>query len=180
MKYVALLRGINAGKERRIEMKKLRSLFESLGFSNVSTYINSGNIIFESAESQIDISRKIELSLIKEHGFEIPTLVKTWEEIKKIADVIPSSWQNDSIQRSDVAFLFPEIDTDKTLDELPIKKEYLDIRYIKGAIYWNIQRKDYNKSHLNKIIGHKLYQLMTIRNVNTVRYLANIKENQED
>lgn len=180
MKYIALLRGINVGKERRIEMKKLRSLFESLGFSNVSTYINSGNIIFESAESQIDISRIIELSLRNEHGFEIPTLVKTWEEIKKIADAIPDSWQNDSIQRSDVAFLFPEIDTKKTVDELPIKKEYSDICYIKGAIYWNIQRKDIYKSHLNKIIGHKLYQFMTIRNVNTVRYLANINENQKD
>jgi len=89
MKYVALLRGINAGKERRIEMKKLRSLFESLGFSNVSTYINSGNIIFESAESQIDISRKIELSLRKEHGFEIPTLVKNMGGDKKNSRCYP-------------------------------------------------------------------------------------------
>ena len=64
----------------------------------------------------------------------------------------------------------------KIIDELPIKKEFLDIRYVKGAIFWNVKRDDYNKSQLNKIINHKSYKLMTIRNVNTARYLAGISE----
>ena len=174
MKYIALLRGINAGKERRIDMKNLKAIFESLGCINVSTYINSGNVIFESKNSRENISRKVESGLKNEFDFKIPLLVKTEREMKKIADVIPVDWQNDSYQRSDVAYLFPEIDSKKTIDELPVKKEFMDIRYVKGAIYWNVDRKNYNKSHLNKIIGHKLYQLMTVRNVNTARHLAGI------
>ncbi|MFA6073171.1 MAG: DUF1697 domain-containing protein [Candidatus Woesearchaeota archaeon] len=178
MKFIALLRGINAGKSRRIDMKKLKSLFESLGYSNVSTYINSGNVLFESDKKSSAIKKEIEINLTKEFGFEIPTLIKTKNELNKIAKAIPEKWQNDSKQRSDVAYLFPEIDSKKILDELPIKKEFIDVRYTKGAIYWNIDRKNYNKSQLNKLIGHKIYQLMTVRNVNTARHLAgNIKKN---
>lgn len=172
MKFIALLRGINAGKLRRVEMKKLKALFESLGYSQVSTYINSGNIMFNSNKKIKDIHKNIEINLKKEFGFDIPAIIKTEKEIQKIATAIPKEWQNDSKQRSDVAYLFKEIDSKKTLNDIPIKKEYIDIRYTKGALYWNIDRKNYNKSHLNKLINHKFYQLMTIRNVNTARHLA--------
>jgi uncharacterized protein (DUF1697 family) len=176
MKYIALLRGINVGKEHRVDMKKLKAIFESLGNTNVSTYINSGNVIFESEDDQKNVLKTIEAVLKKKFDFEIPTLIKTEKEMKIIADTIPMKWQNDSTQRSDVAYLFPQIDAKKTLDELPVKKEYIDIRYIKGAIYWNVDRKNYNKSHLNKIIAHKMYRFMTVRNVNTARYLAGNKD----
>lgn len=172
MKYIALLRGINVGKERRVEMKKLKTLFESLGYSNVSTYINSGNVIFEGKGKQQEIREILELNFKKEFGFDILTLVKTEKEMIRIVEVIPKNWKNDITQRSDVAYLFPEIDSKKTIDDLPIKKEFMDIRYVKGAIFWNVDRKNYNKSHLNKIISHNLYQFMTVRNVNTARYLA--------
>jgi uncharacterized protein (DUF1697 family) len=173
--YIALLRGINAGKLRRVEMKRLKALFESLGYVQVSTYINSGNVIFGSDAKPADIRGDIETNLKREFGFDIPTLVKTQREMQKIADAIPEEWQNDSTQRSDVAYLFEEIDSRKTIDEIPVKREYIDVRYIKGALYWNIDRKNYNKSQLNKLIGHEMYQLMTVRNVNTARFLAGYK-----
>ena len=177
MNYIALLRGINAGKERRVEMKKLKACFESLGYKNVSTYINSGNVIFESTGSdQKNIRKVVEAGLRKEFGFDIPALIKTQKEMIGIADTIPEAWQNNETQRSDVAFLFPEIDSKKSINELPVRAEFMDIRYIKGALCWNIDRKNYNKSNLNKIISHKFYQYMTVRNINTVRFLAGIKK----
>jgi uncharacterized protein (DUF1697 family) len=109
---------------------------------------------------------------VEEFGFEIPTLIKTEQEMKKIADAIPSGWRNDAAQRTDVAYLFPEADSKKTVDELPVNRKYVDVRYVKGAVYWNMDKKNYSRSRLNKIIGHRLYQLMTMRNVNTARYLA--------
>jgi len=174
MKYVALLRGINAGKNRRVDMKRLRELFESLGFENVSTYINSGNVLFESDKKQREAGARIVSGLKKEFGFDIQALVKTEKEVREIAAAIPSEWQNDSRQRTDVAYLFGEIDSKKTLGQLPVKKEHIDVRYTPGAIYWNVERKNYNKSQLNRLIGHPLYQLMTVRNVNTARFLAGI------
>jgi len=173
--YVALLRGINAGKQRRVDMERLKALFEASGYARVSTYINSGNVIFDSDKKQERIGEELALNLKKEFGFEIQTLVKTEKQMKDIAAAVPKEWQNDSAQRTDVAYLFEGIDSRKTLDELPVKKEYLDIRYAQGAIYWNVDRKNYNKSHLNKIIGHPLYQLMAVRNINTARFLARQK-----
>ena len=172
MKYVALLRGVNVGKACRVDMKELRSLVESFGYMHVSTYINSGNVVFESLEKKDIIRNKIESGLELKFGCEIPALVITHEEMMIIANAIPKEWQNDALQRTDVAFLFPGIDAMKIMNELPVKKEFMDIRCLDGAIYWNMDRNNYNRSHLNKIISHRLYQVMTIRNVNTVRYLA--------
>lgn len=176
MKYIALFRGINVGGNRKVEMKKLRVLFESLGFTEVSTYINSGNVIFESNQDPKTVFLAITTGLEKNFDFEIPTLVKTEKEMKKIADAIPSDWQNDPTQRTDIAYLFPDVDSKKTIEELPFKKDFVDVRYVKGAIFWNIKKEDVNKSQLAKLISHKLYKSMTIRNINTARFLAGEKK----
>lgn len=172
MKYIALLRGINVGGHKKVEMKRLKSLLENMGYFNVKTYLNSGNALFETDENLEQT--KIELSKImaEEFGFEIPTLIKSEEEIKKIASIIPNEWQNNSEQKTDVAYLFPEIDSKETVDKIPVKREYVDFIYVKGAIVWHIMKKDYNKSQLNKIVSHKFYKQMTVRNVNTARFLA--------
>ena len=99
-------------------------------------------------------------------------LVKTGPELRRIARAIPPEWQNDAAYRSDVAYLFPEVDSRTILAELPVKQEYVDVRYTKGAIFWFVDRRDYNRSRLNRLIGHQYYQLMTVRNVNTARALA--------
>ncbi len=176
MKYIALLRGVNVGGNRKVEMKKLRNLFESLGYANVITYLNSGNVIFESDQKHETLQNEIPVILKKEFGFEIQTLVKTEKEVKMIAAAIPDEWENNSEQKTDVAYLFPEIDSESTIDKLPIKIEFIDIRYVKGALIWNVKKNEYNRSHLNKIISLKQYQLMTVRNVNTARFLAGSKK----
>ena len=172
MKYVALLRGINVGGIRPVKMKSLRSLLESMEYTHVSTYLNSGNVIFESNKNQETVQEEINIRLKNELGFDIPTLVITHRALRNIEEAIPDEWAIDPHQRTDVAFLFPAIDSEKTIDDMPINREYIDIRYVKGALFWNIIRSDYNKSRLNNITGHPLYQQMTIRNVNTVRALA--------
>ena len=172
MDYIALLRGINVGNSIKINMKELKVLFEQCGFSNVSTYINSGNVIFKSNDKKNSITENIEKVLQIMTGNEVNVLVKTKSEMVKIANTIPSDWQNNNVQKTDVAYLFESIDNENIINELPIKKEYIQVIYVKGALIWNVQREDYNKSHLNKIISNKVYKDMTIRNVNTARYLA--------
>jgi len=176
MKYVALLRGINVGGKRKMEMGKLREIFERLGFDNVSTYINSGNIIFESEEKSDEILKKVEVKLEKQYGEKVPTLIRRALDLKRIAEQIPAEWKNDDEQKTDVAYLFKEIDSEKIIDELPINKDFIEVRYTPGALFWNVKRENYNKSHLNKIISHKLYQSMTVRNINTARFLGNLAE----
>jgi uncharacterized protein (DUF1697 family) len=94
-KHIALLRGINVGGNKKVSMAKLKELFQNLGFHNVSTYINSGNVMFESDEkSDKKLVSIIESGLIKHFGFEIPIVVRSVDEIRMIAKAIPESWQN--------------------------------------------------------------------------------------
>jgi hypothetical protein len=172
MDYIALLRGINVGSSVKINMKELKTLFEQCGFLNVLTYINSGNVIFQSNDTKISIKENIEQALHITTGNEVKVLVKTKSEMIKVASSIPGNWQNNDAQKTDIAYLFESIDNENIIHELPIKKEYIQLIYVKGALIWNVRREDYNKSHLNKIISHKAYKDMTIRNVNTARYLA--------
>lgn len=172
MKYIVLLRGINVGGNKQLDMKSLRLFFENLGYNDVSSYINSGNIIL-SSNKKLN-SKKISQALAQQFGFSTSLLIKTSREMKNIAKAIPTKWQNDSSQRTEVAYLFPEIDHKSIVAELPMKMEYVDARYVKGALILHLLRKNYSKSRLNKLIGHKLYKSMTLRNVNTARHLADI------
>lgn len=172
MKYIVLLRGVNVGKHCWIEMKKLKSLFETIGFTNVSTYINSGNVLFESPLQKDEILKLADTAIKREFNLVIPILVKTRAEMKKIADAIPETWSNNPEQRTDVAYLFPEADSAAIIGDLPLNRDAVDIRYVKGALLLNIKRENYTQSGLNKIIGCKAYKNLTIRNVNTARILA--------
>ncbi|WP_028974581.1 DUF1697 domain-containing protein [Spirochaeta cellobiosiphila] len=170
MRYIALLRGINVGGNHKVDMKELKELFTSLHFTEVSSYINSGNILFTSPTESIgQIQAILTEAFALHYNFPIPTLIKSSTEMDQIIDVIPTEWTNDKVQKTDIAYLFPEYDDKEILNQLPIKKDYINLRYTPGALYWNVQRDNYNKSHLNKLVSHKLYKYMTIRNINTAR-----------
>lgn len=172
MRYVALLRGINVGNGARVPMKALKSLFEGLGFSDVVTYLNSGNVLFDSTLSPTDLTQLIGEELERRFGERIPTLVKTSAEMIQIADSIPREWGSNAGEQTYVAYLFGEADRASLVVELPVKREFMTIFYVPGAIVWNIKRENYNRSQITKIVGHSSYARMTTRNVNTARKLA--------
>ena len=174
MKYAALLRGINVGKSVQVPMAALKNLFEGLGLSFVATYLNSGNVIFESKRESSYLRELIEGALEKAFGQRIPTLVKTSSEMISIADSIPAKWGNNAAEQTYVAYLFKEAARPEIIDELPVKKEYMTIFYAHECVVWNIKRENYNRSHITKIVGHPSYGLMTTRNVNTARKLADL------
>lgn len=173
MKYVILLRGINVGGNNRVEMARLKSLLENIGYTNVVTYINSGNAIFDSKSAPDAVT--IQQSLKKEFGFDIPTLVIAGKDIVRIAEAIPAEWSNDyADQKSDVLYLFEEANTPKVLDIIGGKPEIETFIYIDGAVLTNISRKHQSKGSLQKIVGTKLYKQITIRNSRTARKLAEL------
>lgn len=80
-RYVAFLRGINLGK-RRIAMSELREQFEALGFANVSTFIASGNVIFETkSKDAANLETKIEIHLAAKLGYEVHTFIRRDDEV---------------------------------------------------------------------------------------------------
>ena len=84
-RYVALLRGINVGGKNKIPMAELKKGFEELGFEEVKTYLNSGNVIFSSDKEDVEkLKKQIETMINEQFGFEIPVFVIPQERLRDI------------------------------------------------------------------------------------------------
>ena len=174
MIYVALLRGINVGGNNKVEMKRLKNTFELLGFTNVVSYINSGNIVFEDfSRGQDIIINEIEKAIKQEFQLEIKVLVRNLDNIETICRELPATWLKNVLMRTDVMFLWEKFDRPETKEQLKINPVD-NVMYLPGALLWNVEGKNYSKSGMQKLIGTELYKNMTIRNVNTVRKLHQI------
>ncbi len=177
MIYVALLRGINVGGHNKVEMKELKTSFESLGFTDVTTYINSGNVVFQAPSKEQDtIVYEIEEAMKRDFQLEIKVLVRDWENMKTICQDLPATWLKNEAMRTEVMFLWENFDNLAVLETLPISSVD-NVKYTSGAILWNVKSKDYRKSGMIKLVGTKPYKNMTVRNVNTVRKLYEIMIN---
>ena len=180
MLYVALLRGINVGGKNKVDMKKLKLAFEDAGMSSVTTYINSGNIIFaDDSHSKDHLAPILEQAIYSHFDLHIKVLIYDAEEFRKIAQQIPENWSNDQQMKSDVLFLWQDVDEETVLDQLTIKPEFDRVSYVPGAILWSVDRDKVTRSGVLKIAGSALYQRVTIRNVNTVRKIEALLQKME-
>lgn len=178
MRYVALLRGVNVGGNHRVPKAEFQQVLESLGFHDVVIYINSGNAVFTS-DNEV-FAKDVQAALETHFGFTIPTLVLSGEQIQAIAAAIPPDWTNDSPkpdksgQKSDVLYLFDEANSPDVIDKLGYKPDIETMVYVDGAVLANITRRNQMQGSLQKVIGTKFYNQMTVRNVNTARKLAEL------
>lgn len=170
MIYLALLRGINVGGKNSINMKALKQSFEEVGMQNVVTYINSGNIVFSDSKHERSELVNILEDLIKsKFSLEIKVCLRSLDEINELMDKLPTDWTNDDRMKSDVLFLWEEVDQEEILNNIKIVKGVDTVFYVPGALLWSTPRDKVSKSGLVKLAGNKLYKQMTIRNVNSTR-----------
>ncbi len=177
MIYVALLRGINVGGNNKINMKELKRVFEEAGMTAVKTYINSGNIIFSDVvRTKPEVTDILENAIFSEFGLHIKVLVYAIDEYSRIAEAVPAEWTNDEKLKSDVLFLWEEVNDESVMAQLPLKPGIDHAQYVPGAILWSVARDQVTKSGMTKIIGTKLYKQVTIRNVNSVRKIHQLMQ----
>ncbi|PQP85128.1 hypothetical protein C0Q44_11765 [Paenibacillus sp. PCH8] len=180
MIYVALLRGINVGGNNKINMKQLKETFEQAGMLDVVTYINSGNIIFadhqERAHANEEISQLLEAVIVTEFSLQIKVMVRSMDEIQTVIQTLPAEWTNDDQAKSDVMFLWNEVDDVSVLDQLPLKPGIGTLIYVPGALLYSVSREDASRSGMNKLVGSKVYSSMTVRNVNTTRKIFSLMQ----
>jgi uncharacterized protein (DUF1697 family) len=173
-KYVAFLRAINVGGHT-VKMDHLRELFASLGFSNVETFIASGNVIFDSAaRNTAALEKKIEAFLLKMLGYEVATFIRTPGELAAVAQYKPftDSELNAEGNTLYIGFL-PRSPTDSAVEKLLASKTDGDDFHLQGReVYWLI-RTSFSES---KFSGARLEKTLgmagTLRNSTTVRKLA--------
>lgn len=170
--FVALLRGVNVGGNNMISMKSLKASFETMGFTNVSTYINSGNIIFQSKEDDPrKLERKIEQILSSDYQLESKVVLRSLSEMEKLVKALPQNWGDNSDWRFNVIFLRHSIDSEKILDELPANSDIEEVLYRPGTLLWSVQASEANRSKFVKLSSRKNFKDMTVRNLNTTRKL---------
>lgn len=177
MKYVALLRGINVGGNNKVEMKRLKAVFENAGMAGVGTYINSGNVIF-SHDKQKDstLTAILESSIEIEFGFHVGVLIKSKEEIEEVLAVVPAEWQNDKSMKCDVVFLWEGMDEKSAIEQLKARDGIDEFRVVPGVVVWKVDRENASRSGLLRIMGTPLYKQVTVRNINTTRKLLELMQ----
>lgn len=173
MQYVALLRGINVGGNNRVEMSRLKTVCESLGWSNVRTYINSGNVIFSHDEvPTATLAAQLEHALHTVFGFAIKVLVKTQDELAAVIAATPVSWTNGMEMKCDVVFVWDGVTPSEELKLLMPRVSIDEVRTTPSAIIWKVDRVNASRSGLLRMMGTPLYGRVTVRNITTVRKLG--------
>lgn len=178
---VALLRGVNVGGNNMISMRALKESFETLGFDEVSTYINSGNIIFKAKETDArKLEIKIERMLAKDYQLDSKVVIRTLPEMEKLVQALPQSWNDATRWRYYVIFLRHTIDSEEILAELPPNPDVEEIVYHPGTLLWSALISDLTRSRIQKLSTRKIYKDMTIRNLNTTQKLLSLMKKTAD
>jgi uncharacterized protein (DUF1697 family) len=138
-RYVALLRGINVGGRNLIKMAELRARFEDHGFKNVATYIQSGNVLFESGErSSAKLSRRIEDMLADTFGYQASVVLRSRRQLRSAVEGAPGGFGTQPARyRYDVLFLKPPLTAAAAITSLPIKEGVDQANAGTGVIYFS-------------------------------------------
>ena len=169
-KYIAFLRGINISGKNKISMAELKAEFEAGGFTEVSTYLNSGNVVFS---SETDHARAvIEKMLIDKFGLEIPVYVIEMDELKDILSHAPEWWDSGNKEKYDNLIFILSSGTPENICALvgEPSEGIESIQVYKNVIFWTFDRKAYQKCNWwKKTATAGIAEKLTIRTANTVK-----------
>ncbi len=168
---VSLLRGINVGGHRRVPMGELRGLYESLGFTMVTTYIQSGNVVFEyQGQAMSEVSKELEDGLLRRFGFEVPVVVRTSKEWHKVVENLPFGARKKG--DSHVTFLSARPGRSVPFAEIERARAEGEELSVHGTEVYLFVPNGYGGTKLsNAFLERKLGVLATTRNWKTVEAL---------
>lgn len=179
--YLVLLRGINVGGKNIIKMTHLKECFESMGFSDVATFIQSGNVLLASAEKdKVKLTKKIEKALSENFNYISRVVVISHQELKRIVQQAPEGFGTDLAKyRCDVIFLKEPLTAKEAMKNVSLKDGVDSAHAGKAALYFSRLDSRASQSRLSRIITLPMYQNMTIRNWNTTVKLLALMENRK-
>jgi uncharacterized protein (DUF1697 family) len=174
--FIALLRGINVGGKNIIKMEHLKQVFDDMGFSNVKTYIQSGNVIFKALEGDtLKLADRIENQLKKNFSVEIKTLVLTADDLLETVENAPEIFGTEPEKfRYDVWFLLPPTMVNDVVSILRLREGVDFLHAGKNVIYTSRLTSQMSKSNFSKIIQTHVFKSITIRNWNTTTKLLDL------
>jgi uncharacterized protein (DUF1697 family) len=175
--YLVLLRGINVGGKNPVSMAALRTLLQHLGYSNVATYINSGNVFLDSDQSAEAIKAKVELALPKTFKLDaelIKVLVLTTDQLEAVVRDKPDGFgEQPTTYHSDAVFLM-DLDLADAMTAFDPREGVDKVWPGDGVIYSQRLSAERTRSRLSTIMGTPAYRSMTIRSWQTTMTLLDL------
>lgn len=175
--FISILRGINVSGHKKILMADLKDIFEKMMFKNVTTYIQSGNVIFKSNSelADVEMAKKIEAAIFKKYDFKVPVIIRTQEEVEKIISSNPFLKEKYiNLEKLHVTFLSEKpagalIESTENFDYFP-DRFYIIVK----EVFLYIPDR-YGETKLsNKFFENKLKVTATTRNWKTINKLLEI------
>jgi uncharacterized protein (DUF1697 family) len=180
-RYVALLRGINVGGNNLIKMTALRACFEKQGFLDVTTYIQSGNVLFSSDQPKREkLCSKIEAAIATTFACRASVVVRSRKELRAVVEGAPRGFgQQPEKFRYDVLFLKEPLTAAAASKLVPTKAGVDQLFTGKGVLYFSRLVEKATQSKLSRVVSLPIYKSMTIRNWNTTTKLLQMSEGSE-
>ena len=172
MRVVALLRGINIGPSKRIAMADLRAIVESLGHSDVETYLQSGNVVFAPKRRTKDHAEPLSAAIRDATGLDVPVVTRTGAELARVVQANPYSV--DDPTKVVVAFLAEAVDLgDLALGDL---SSYLpdELTISARELYVSVPNGQARSKLMEALTKRSLPTTLTVRNWRTVEALAEL------
>ncbi len=174
MRWIALLRGVNVGGATKIAMPALKSSCEGAGFERVTTYIQSGNVVFDSSGDEAAVTAALRKVLTDEHGLKVPVVVRTAKEMDRLADSHPGLQAGIDPKYLHIVFLDKKIkraDADR-IDGARFEPDTFDLD---GREIYVTYPHGSGRSKLTIDVFEKAFGVTgTARNVNTVHKLIEL------
>jgi uncharacterized protein (DUF1697 family) len=171
--FVALLRGINVGGNNPVPMADLREAFTDLGATEVATYIQSGNVLFDGGRDGHDRwVERLESALAERFGYHARVTLRSHQELRAIVDDAPQGFgQDPDTYRSDVIFLLGPSTAAEVVAQMRARDGVDSMAPGDGVVYFERLIVRITQTHLTKVVGTPIYQEMTIRNWRTTTTL---------
>jgi uncharacterized protein (DUF1697 family) len=172
---MALLRGINVGGKSKVPMAELRETFEAMGFEDVWTYINSGNVFFRAPrQKRAELAAGIEAGLTKRFGFDLKVVVVTEAELRAVIADAPRGFGAET-DLCDVIFLRKPLTVKKALAAVELKEGVDRVWEGKGVVYFSRLQEKASSSRLSKLVARPEYKNVTVRSwTSTKKLLAQL------
>ena len=176
--YICLLRGINVSGQKKIKMVELKSAFETLGFTDVTTYIQSGNVIFKSAEVSTEKLEQTIQNLLQDHfGFDIETIVLTHNELSEAVKNNPYAQDQERDEKKLYIAYLKDLPEQAQLDHLASYDYFPEVYHIKDKVLYFYAANGAGKAKMNtNFFEAKLKVKATMRNWRTSNKLLELSK----
>lgn len=168
--YIALLRAINVGGHRKIKMADLRNMFESMGFEEVKTYIQSGNVVFKSTLNDTEkLADSIEKEIEKVFGHDVTVMIRTPDDFEALLKKNPFDGMDEDPYRLYITFFRKRISAEIQLKLTEKSNEFEKFEFMNGELFSLINKKSGQKVMFsNQFVEKSTGFPATIRNRNSV------------